>query len=149
MLSVGGADPITVDGYASSDGPAQRNKQLALARAQAVAGYLAGKGIPAARIKATGHGATAGFSKDDAAANRRATLRPKPAAPPGPPPKPQALTLTHQTEATAPSNRQRTKLGVGERVTLKVAPGSGTWAVTKGKLSKTTGATVIFTAPGN
>jgi hypothetical protein len=57
--------------------------------------------------------------------------------------------LTHLTEATSPSNRKRTKLGVGERVTLKVAPGPGNWLVSGGKLSSGTGSTVTLTARAN
>lgn len=54
--------------------------------------------------------------------------------------------LTHETEAKQPSNRKRTKLGVGERVQLTVKPGPGKWKVSKGTLSQKTGSTVIFTA---
>jgi hypothetical protein len=141
-----GSEQITVNGYDSVDGTAQRNNQLANARSQAVVSYLVGKGIAAKRIKAAGRGPTDSFSKTDAAANRRVTLAPKPAAPPKPPPKYKPLTLEHETEATSPSDRKRTKLGVGERVTL-TASRSGTWEVKNGKLSATSGAKVVFTAP--
>jgi hypothetical protein len=71
---------------------------------------------------------------------------PTPPTPPAPPPAP-PLVLTHQCEAPAPSNKARTKLGVGERVVLRITPGPGTWAVTGGStLSATSGATVTFTA---
>jgi hypothetical protein len=48
--------------------------------------------------------------------------------------------------ATSPSNRKRTKLGVGERVILKVDPGPGKWLVSGGTLSAGTGSTVTFIA---
>src|SRR5262249_41509197 len=97
----GGTDAITVDGYASTDGTAQRDNQLAIQRAQAVQKYLVSKGVDAKRIKTAGHGASDGFSKSDPAANRRVTVAPKPT-----PPKP--LTLESETEATQPTNRKRT-----------------------------------------
>src|ERR1700748_3494254 len=59
---------------------------------------------------------------------------------------PAKLVLTHETEAKAPPNRKRTKLGVGERVILKVSPGPGQWVATGGKLSSTNGLNVTFTA---
>ena len=72
---------------------------------------------------------------------------PSPAEPPGgAPPKPKQPVITHETEARTPGNRARTKVGVGERVTLKVDPGPGKWLVSGGKLSSGTGAKVTFTA---
>jgi hypothetical protein len=67
-----------------------------------------------------------------------------PAAAEAPPPK--QPVITHETEAGSPGNRKRTKLGVGERVTLKVDPGPGKWLVSGGKLSSGSGATVTFIA---
>lgn len=57
------------------------------------------------------------------------------------------ITLTSQTEVTAPANRARTKLGVGERVTLTVNPGPGNWHASGAKLSSKSGAKVTMTAP--
>jgi hypothetical protein len=68
---------------------------------------------------------------------------------PPPKPKPVKLTLTSETEVTQPANRARTKIGVGERVTLKLTPVSGAWKATgSGTLSAATGATVVLTASG-
>jgi hypothetical protein len=70
---------------------------------------------------------------------------PPPPAPPPPPPPP--CTLTTETVATQPSNRARTKIGVGEEVELTVSGGSATWSVSAGgRLSGTSGASVTFTA---
>jgi outer membrane protein OmpA-like peptidoglycan-associated protein len=69
--------PITVDAYASIDGDAQHNQTLSEQRAQAVKSFLSDtKGIKGELITATGHGATASFSKDRAAPNRRAVFGP-------------------------------------------------------------------------
>lgn len=56
-------------------------------------------------------------------------------------------TITSQAVATTPSNRARTKIGVGEEVTLTVSPGPANWAVSGGgSLSSTSGTSVTFTA---
>ena len=162
---------VEITGYSSIDGQVAHNQKLSEARAKAAADFLIAQGVPKENVKSSGKGETDSFSTSDAAQNRRATIAPAlsggaapaptppgptppgptPPTPPGPtPPAPTPpaapLVLTHECEAPAPSNKKRTKLGVGERVTLKVKPGSGTWTVTGGKLSATTGATVTFTA---
>ena len=59
-----------------------------------------------------------------------------------------SATLTSQTFATVPSNRARTRIGVGEEVTLTYSCGSATWSKSGGgTLSSTSGASVTFTAP--
>ena len=69
-----------------------------------------------------------------------------PAAKPG---KPAKLVLTSETEVTQPGNRARTKLGVGERVTLKLTPVSGDWKVSgAGTINPAKGSTVTLTASG-
>ena len=64
--------PIHVSGFAS-------NTALSVARAQAVADYLASRGLPAARLAVGGFGATRplvpGSSPADRARNRRIELR--------------------------------------------------------------------------
>ncbi len=60
------------------------------------------------------------------------------------------IDMTTETVATVPANRARTKLGVGEVVTLtlRAEGASGTWSKTgDGTLSSTTGVSVTFTAP--
>lgn len=64
-------------------------------------------------------------------------------------PKPVKLTLTSETEVTQPTNRARTKIGVGERVTLKLTPVAGDWtAKGSGTVSPAKGSTVVLTASG-
>jgi hypothetical protein len=59
------------------------------------------------------------------------------------------LTLTSETEATQPAKRTRTKIGVGERVTLKLTPVSGDWTCAgAGTLTATKGSTVTLIASG-
>lgn len=68
----------------------------------------------------------------------------------GPPPCPASCTITSQTVATSPTNRARTRIGVGEEVALTVSPAPANWAISAGtgKLSPAAGshATVRFTA---
>ncbi len=63
---------------------------------------------------------------------------------------PPRVTITTETVATIPSNRARTKIGVGEEVKLTLSPSPSstvTWSVTgQGTLSSTTGNPVTFTA---
>jgi type VI secretion system secreted protein VgrG len=63
------------------------------------------------------------------------------------------LTITSQTVATSPTNRARTRIGVGEEVTLTANPGPATWAITSGtgRLSPSSGShtSVTFTADDN
>lgn len=66
-----------------------------------------------------------------------------------PPHKAGHLTVISQTVAISPSNRSRTKIGVGEKVRIKVqgATGGTTWSITSSsKLSATSGAIVKLTA---
>jgi hypothetical protein len=63
---------------------------------------------------------------------------------------PQNATITSQTAATVPSNRARTRLGVGESVDVTFSGGSATWSISPantGSLSATSGPTVTYTAP--
>jgi YD repeat-containing protein len=60
-------------------------------------------------------------------------------------------TLTTQTVATIPSNRSRTKLGVGEVTTLRLSPAPNcpvTWGLSggSGAISGTSGSSITFTA---
>lgn len=56
--------------------------------------------------------------------------------------------ITSETVATSPANRARTKVGVGEEVTLTYSLGSATWTITSGTgtLSPTSGVQTTFTA---
>ncbi len=61
-------------------------------------------------------------------------------------------TVTSQTVATMPSNRARTRLGVGESTNLTYSLGAATWSMNRpdpegGSLSSTSGATITYTAP--
>lgn len=60
-----------------------------------------------------------------------------------------ALELTHETDVTSPTNRQRTKLGVGEKVKLTISPtisGSASWSTSEGTISGSDNS-ATFTAP--
>ena len=81
-LAANSTSPVTIDAWASKEGDEKHNKDLTNARAKAVAEYLASHHVPKDRLKATGHGPTDKFSKDDLAQNRRATLAPPPPAAP-------------------------------------------------------------------
>lgn len=65
----------------------------------------------------------------------------------GSPPCPPTCNITSETFATAPANRARTKVGVGEEVTLKFSLGNASWSTIAGRLSSLSGASVVFTAP--
>lgn len=61
-------------------------------------------------------------------------------------------TVSSQTVATVPSNRARTRLGVGESTNLTYSLGAATWTMSLpepegGRLSSTSGATITYTAP--
>jgi glycosyltransferase involved in cell wall biosynthesis len=76
-----------------------------------------------------------------------ASPSPRPSHAPSPSPSPTPCKITSQTVATTPPNRTRTRVGVGERVTLRVTPGPANWSVTgRGTVSPATGSTVTFTA---
>ncbi|MFT3773490.1 MAG: hypothetical protein QM820_49570 [Minicystis sp.] len=77
------------------------------------------------------------------------TQQPDAGAPPAPaPPQNQcSCNITSQTASTTLPNRSRTKIGVGEMVTLTCSTGAATWTTTAGgTLSSTTGSSVRFTA---
>ena len=52
---------VTANGYASMEGPASYNVDLSRRRAEAVKGYLIGRGVDAKRISVKGNGATDQF----------------------------------------------------------------------------------------
>jgi hypothetical protein len=61
-------------------------------------------------------------------------------------------TITSETLATVPSNRARTRLGVGESTRLTFSLGEAQWSMNLpdlegGTLSSTSGATIVYTAP--
>lgn len=61
-------------------------------------------------------------------------------------------TIVSQTVATVPSNRARTRLGVGESANLTFSLGDAKWSINLpdpegGSLSTTSGAAVVYTAP--
>jgi outer membrane protein OmpA-like peptidoglycan-associated protein len=90
-LDAKSSDPITVDGYASSEGDARHNQELSDNRAKEVAKHLVKLGVPTGQVTTAGHGATTQFSKDDLSQNRRATIKPPPPkarASPAPPARP-------------------------------------------------------------
>src|SRR5260221_1480776 len=60
---------------------------------------------------------------------------------------PVVCSITSLTVANVPSTRARTKVGVGEAVTLTFSDGSASWTTTAWSLSATTGSSVTWTAP--
>lgn len=62
------------------------------------------------------------------------------------PPAP-AETITSETVVADPAPRTRTKIGVGEEVTLTHTPGAAAWSAPLGRFSVANGPTTIFTAP--
>lgn len=61
---------------------------------------------------------------------------------------PTRCTITSRTVATTPPNRARTRIGVGETVSLTVDPGPAQWSVRgPGDLSTNEGTTVDYRAP--
>lgn len=56
-------------------------------------------------------------------------------------------TLTSQTVATSPADRARTRIGVGEEVTLTYSPGSAKWEISgNGSISSKNGSSTKYTA---
>lgn len=76
----GRSDTITIDGFASSDGPAAVNWGFSCDRAEAVKAEFIRLGVPAASVTTTAHGETEEFSATDPRQNRRAVIRIVPAA---------------------------------------------------------------------
>ena len=72
---------------------------------------------------------------------------PTPPSDPATPCVPPTCTITSETVSTARTNRARTRVGVGERVTLTFSLGAASWTITgAGTLSGTSGSSVTFTA---
>lgn len=60
---------IEIEGHTDSEGVDERNQPLSERRAQAVADYLAGRGVPVQRMKAVGYGASKPVAPNDTPAN--------------------------------------------------------------------------------
>ena len=73
-ILAGPAVQIEIGGHTDSTGPTAQNQVLSLQRATAVRTYLIQKGVPAARLKAVGYGATKPIA-DNATAEGRARNR--------------------------------------------------------------------------
>jgi outer membrane protein OmpA-like peptidoglycan-associated protein len=85
--------PIRVDGYASTDGPRERNLYLARRRAESVQRILvATYGLPASHVVTYAHGETSEFSQRDRTANRVVILSATPRRMPWPVPAEQTAT---------------------------------------------------------
>lgn len=66
---------ILIQGHTDDTGTESRNMSLSEQRAQAVEKYLAGKGVPSARMAIKGYGATAPKYPNDSEANRAKNRR--------------------------------------------------------------------------
>jgi OmpA-OmpF porin, OOP family len=69
------ATRVEISGHTDSDGAAAFNQKLSENRAQAVAKYLAGKGISFTRMDAVGYGETQPVAPNDSAANKAKNRR--------------------------------------------------------------------------
>ncbi len=72
---------------------------------------------------------------------------PEPSGPPSPTPSPRA-SISSETVATSPSDRERKLIGVGEQVNLTFSGDNASWSIAGGggKLSSTTGKTNVLIA---
>ena len=78
LARVAGACPsvrIEISGHTDAEGEPARNQNLSERRARAVAGYLAKAGVAAARLIATGYGATRPVAPNDTPKNRAKNRR--------------------------------------------------------------------------
>ena len=66
---------VEISGHTSSEGDADRNLKLSLARAEAVKAYLVGRGIAAPRIQTVGHGSAVPLSDNTTENGRRSNRR--------------------------------------------------------------------------
>jgi hypothetical protein len=115
-------------------------------------GAYEGAGQPGASARGAGEGDDAATDLLDAGSDQAAADT---AAPAGQsdeasaPPAPVKLVLKSQTEVSQPSNRARTKLGVGERVNLELKPVAGEWKASgAGSVKPDKGSKVVLTASG-
>jgi len=84
-LAADASRTVELSGFASEEGDAQFNTDLAQRRADTVKNLLVAGGVPAARLTATGHGADKTYATLED--NRRVEI-PHPVPPPPPPPPP-------------------------------------------------------------
>ena len=132
-----------IHGYASIDGLAAFNQNLACARALKAQVSMITGGIAASRITdIVNHGPTPGPAIDRRGVAIEAITSASPA--------PRTGVIASQTVAVSPGGRTRTTIGVGEEVDLTFSLGSTTWATTAGTLifiAGNPGPLVRFTAP--
>lgn len=132
-----------IHGYASIDGLAAFNQNLACARALKAQASMITGGIATSRITDVfNHGPTPGSAVDRRSVAIETITSARPA--------PRTGAITSQTVATSPGGRTRTTIGVGEEVDLTFSLGSTTWSTTAGTLTFVAGnpgPIVRFTAP--
>jgi outer membrane protein OmpA-like peptidoglycan-associated protein len=75
LLVRNGSLRIQISGHTDTDGSAELNQTLSEARANAVREHLIGKGIPADRLTAVGHGASKPVAANDSDANKALNRR--------------------------------------------------------------------------
>jgi OOP family OmpA-OmpF porin len=75
MLAKHPALTVEISGHTSSEGDAERNLKLSLARAEAVKAYLVGRGIEAVRIQTVGHGSDVPVSDNTTEDGRKKNRR--------------------------------------------------------------------------
>ena len=75
MLTKHPALTVEISGHTSSEGEADRNLRLSLARAEAVKAYLVGRGVEASRIQTVGHGSDVPVAENTTEDGRRKNRR--------------------------------------------------------------------------
>jgi outer membrane protein OmpA-like peptidoglycan-associated protein len=75
MLAKHPALTVEISGHTSSEGDADRNLKLSLARAEAVKAYLVGRGTEAARIQTVGHGSAVPVAENTTEEGRKKNRR--------------------------------------------------------------------------
>ena len=134
---------VKVHGFASTDGDATFNNNLACARAKAAKKVLTdpvasgGAGLYASDVFIDTHGPTPGPRAERRSVTIEASTPPV-----------STLKIKSETVSPKPTNRARTKLGVGEQVKCVVDPAAtATWSVSGGgSVSPASATTTIFTA---
>jgi outer membrane protein OmpA-like peptidoglycan-associated protein len=140
----GGVAVLRIDGFASCDGPAERNWRLSCNRAQAVATELeapsdGSPGIPNTHLEMFANGETDQFSRTAIPPNRRVVITGGGAPPPGPR---CALTVTgpdevdHYCAAYVPSDAATCPTFPAPNITLTVAGAAAgatlRWSIVRG-----------------
>jgi len=118
--TIASTGPVTIHGYASTDGDPTYNQNLSCARALATKTVLEANGVGAARIATQRHGPTPGPVDERRSATIEAPIAPTPPTPAPPPPIPLTVAFGDVDAASSPAGmperippRADTVVGVG------------------------------------